>query len=99
MDECGVEKAALALTQARLEKLKEYEGCRVRICFSGDCWSGLLEEVDVVSATLMLRDLVDDSLVVKTIDLDDWELQVYKCPGDSTSGYHGVLEGYEDSTS
>ena len=80
MDECALERTALALTQRRLEKLAEYEGCTVRLCKGDDCVGGVLEQVDVASATVAIRSLEDRVLIIMTVDPNDWELQVYKCP-------------------
>ena len=83
MDECVLERTALALTQRRLEKLAEYEGCTVRLCKGDDCWDGVLEQVDVASATVAIRNLVDGVLIIMTVDPNDWELQVFHCEGGS----------------
>ena len=40
----------------------------------------MLEQVDVASATVAIRSLADGALIVLTIDPNDWEFQVYKCP-------------------
>ena len=82
-DGCGLVDTALGMARARLERLKEYEGCRVMVCVGEDreCYSGVLVEVDITAATVTLRDPIDDGLVITTIDPHNWELQVYKCPG------------------
>ena len=81
-DGCPLERTALTLAQARLEKLSEYECCTVRLCKGDDCVGGVLEEVDVRSATVAIRSLEDRVLIIMTIDPNDWELQVFHCEGD-----------------
>ena len=90
-----LEKTALGMANARLGILQKYEGCRIRLCIEGECYSGVLEWVDIVSATAAIRDLADESLVIITVNPNSWELQLYGCHGTTTvpDGTEGVEDG------
>ena len=78
MSECGeVERLGIAVTQARLRKLKEYEGCRVKYCDGDGCLEGVLEEADLEAAAITVRTAY--GLVVMPFKPDEFELTVYQC--------------------
>ena len=77
--ECGeAERLALAVARARLARLAEYEGCRVKYCDRGGCVEGVLAWVDAESAAVAVK--AEYGLVVSPFDPDGFELTVYRCP-------------------
>lgn len=75
---------AVSVTSARLAKLKEYEGCRVRLCTGVEqrCGDGMLVNVDESSLSVTLED--EGEIIVVTLDPGEWVLRVYGCQHQTT---------------